>query len=382
MHATRLNAADGLVATAVGLFALIEELTGGTELAERPVPALWVAGGIATAILVLFRRVAPIWTMAVYTVVSGAVFVLTLEDAAAWQWLTELVFLFTVLSQARLRSGQALFGVAATVVFVATMGLTYGGAEFAEYAIAAGMSAIAGGAGVGVRRYQVLARRAEQRTDAVVARSEQLVREAVAEEQARLARELHDIVASSVSMMVMQAGGLRRRLPAELGPERDALTQIEATGRGAVEELQRMLHLLRGPAPDSRLPQPGLARVGDLVDQSRTAGLDVTVEVTGDPRPLPAGLDLSAYRIVQEALTNTLKHAGPTRVTVTIDHGPGELRLDVTDDGPRDGFRPAPHVPGGHGLIGMRERAALFHGSLDAGPAKSGFTVRAVLPLK
>ncbi|GLX93058.1 sensor histidine kinase [Herbidospora sp. NBRC 101105] len=382
MRGTRLSAADGLVAVAVGLFAVIEELTGGTELSERPIPALWVAWGVATAVLVLFRRVAPVWTMAVYTVVSSTVFVFTLEDAAAWQWLTELVFLFTVLSLHRLRSARAVFGVAATVVFVAAMGLTYGGAEFAEYAIAAGMSAIAGGAGVGVRRYQVLAARAEERTDAVVARSERLVREAVAEEQARLARELHDIVASSVSMMVMQAGGLRRRLPADLGREREALSQIEATGRGAVEELQRMLHLLRGPATDSRLPQPGLARVGDLVEQSRSAGLDVTVEVTGEPRPLPAGLDLSAYRIVQEALTNTLKHAGPTRVTVTIDHRPGELRLDVTDDGPRDGFRAAPHIPGGHGLIGMRERAALFHGSLDAGPDGGGFTVRAVLPLK
>nr|WP_062330632.1 sensor histidine kinase [Herbidospora sakaeratensis] len=382
MQGTRLNAADGLVAGAVGLFAVIEELTGGTNLAERSVPSVWVAWGIVTAVLVLFRRAAPIATTAVYTVVSCAVFVFTLEDAAAWQWLTELLFLFTVLSQTRLRSARALFGVAATTVFVATMGLTYGGAGFADYAIAAGMAAIAGGAGAGVRRYQVMARRADERTDAVVARSEQLVREAVAEEQARLARELHDIVASSVSMMVMQAGGLRRRLPADLGREREALTQIEATGRGAVEELQRMLHLLRGPATDSRLPQPGLARVGELVDQSRTAGLDVRVEVTGDPRPLPAGLDLSAYRIVQEALTNTLKHAGPTRVAVTIDHGPGELRVDVTDDGPRDGFRPAPHTQGGHGLIGMRERAALFHGSLAAGPMDGGFAVRAVLPLK
>ncbi|GAB1817740.1 sensor histidine kinase [Herbidospora sp. RD11066] len=383
MRVTRLTPTDGLVALAVGLFALIEELTGGTELAERPMLALWVAGGAGTALLVLFRRVAPVTTMAVYTVASCAVFAITLADAAAWQWLTELVFLFTVLSQTRLRSARALFAVAATAVFVLCMGLTYGGARFAEYAIAASMSAIAGGAGAGVRRYQVQAHQADARTEAVVARSERLVREAVADEQARLARELHDIVASSVSMMVMQAGGLRRTLPADLGREREALTHIESTGRAAVEELQRMLHLLRGPATDSRLPQPGLARVDDLVEQSRTAGLDVVVEVTGDPAPLPAGLDLSAYRIVQEALTNTLKHAGPTRVTVTIDHRPGELRLDVCDEGPRAGYRPSPRVPGGHGLIGMRERATLFHGDLTAKAREGGgFEVRAILPIK
>lgn len=207
--------------------------------------------------------------------------------------------------------------------------------------------------------------------------------DAVAAERARLARELHDLVAHSVSVMVMQAGGVRLMLRPDQVTERATLAVIEETGRGAVEELRRMLGLLRGPDPDGLTPQPGLARLDDLLDQVRLAGLRVRVEVTGDPAPLPAGLDLSAYRIIQEALANTLKHAGPTDATVTIAYHRAELHLHITDAGPR---APAPPPPpartGGRGLIGMRERAALFKGTLHAGPLPDGgYAVLAVLPL-
>ncbi|MEV0200091.1 ATP-binding protein [Nonomuraea sp. NPDC050691] len=183
--------------------------------------------------------------------------------------------------------------------------------------------------------------------------------------------------------MTMQTGGVRLMLRADQEREREVLTSVEDTGRGALEELRRMLGLLRGPEGDGTVPQPGLDRLDDLLEQARTAGLDVRFDVRGEPVPLPAGLDLSAYRIVQEALTNTLKHAGPTRVAVTVAHRPGELRLEVVDEGPRAGRAPARAAgTGGHGLIGMRERAALFQGTLTAGPDGSGgFAVRAVLPL-
>jgi signal transduction histidine kinase len=258
------------------------------------------------------------------------------------------------------------------------------------------MSSIAGGAGLAVRRHRVLAVLAAER-------GELLAREAVADERARIARELHDIVAHSVSVMTMQAGGVRLRLGAGQEPERELLTTVEETGREALTELRRMLGLLRGPEGGEPGPRTGLDRLPDLLDQVRSAGLAVTLDVRGDPVPRPAALDLSAYRIVQEALTNTLKHAGPTRVAVTVTYAPGELRLDIEDQGPRErhpdqgraGREAGPgregghgrerHLSGregGHGLIGMRERVALFHGRLTAGPLPSGgFAVRAVLPL-
>ncbi|MEW9549789.1 sensor histidine kinase [Nonomuraea sp. NPDC050783] len=208
-------------------------------------------------------------------------------------------------------------------------------------------------------------------------------REAAARERARIARELHDLIAHSVSVMVLQAGGVRMTLPHDLRQEREALSLIEQTGRGAVEELNRMLSLLRAaPDGDETTPQPTLELLADLVAQLRTAGLDVALQVEGTPRPLPAGLGLSAYRIAQEALTNALKHAGPTEALVKVTHGDAELSLEITDAGPRDG-RPRPRaLPGGDGLTGIRERVALFRGALDAGPhGGGGYRVHAVLPL-
>ncbi|WP_204041698.1 sensor histidine kinase [Acrocarpospora phusangensis] len=380
---SRLNAVDYLVAIGVGVFAVTEELSGGTDLPARPNLALWVAAGVVTALLALVRRLFPFAVMVVYTGVSVAVFVLTGNDAGAWQWFIQLLFLFTLLSEVPLNSLKGLFGPVATTLFMAGMSIAYAKEnEFAEYAIGIAMAAIAGGAGFGLRRHRLRALSADERSETLAAQSEMRIKEAVAEEQARLARELHDIVAHSVSLMVMQAGGVRRMLRADQAKEREAMALIEETGRGAVEELRRMLHLLRGPGLDALTPQPGLGRLDDLVEQSRSAGLDVQVDVEGEPVPLPAGLDLSAYRIVQEALTNTLKHAGPTAVTVTIGYRSHELSLDITDVGPRDGTPSAPAVPGGHGLIGMRERVALFRGDLTAGPLPgNGFAVRAALPL-
>ncbi|MBO3745848.1 sensor histidine kinase [Streptosporangiaceae bacterium NEAU-GS5] len=377
----RLGAVDYLVAAAVGLFAVTEEVTGGTDLPARPSLALWVAAGVTTALLVLIRRWFPFGVMVAYTAVSVAVFQLGGQEAGAWQWFTQLLFLFTLLSQVPLLSWKGLSGPVATALFMAGMAASFR-SEFAEYAIAVAMAAIAGGAGVGVRRYRLHAVTAEERSELLAAQSELLAREAVAEERARLARELHDIVAHSVSVMVMQAGGVRLMLRDDQTKERETLAVVEETGRGAVEELRRMLDLLRGPGADGLTPLPGLARLDDLVEQVRSAGLDVKVEVEGEPGPLPAGLDLSAYRIVQEALTNALKHAGPTEVTVTITYRPNELALEVADSGPRGGIREAPAAAGGHGLIGMRERVALFRGDLTAGPLPDrGFAVRVALPL-
>ncbi|MBE3008023.1 sensor histidine kinase [Microbispora sp. NEAU-D428] len=377
LHRRPPTLVDWLVAVVVGLFAIAEEVGGRSTGPARDHLPVWIAGGIAAAVAVLFRRRAPFAILFVYCAVTVPLLLLESQTAAAWQFYTELVLLFTLLSEVRPRSVRAAVGLAASGAYVAAMMSTSSPqAGWGDVAVAVVMSAIAAGAGLAVRRHRVLAVQAAER-------GELLAREAVAEERARIARELHDIVAHSVSVMTMQTGGVRLMLREDQERERQVLASIEETGRGAVDELRRMLGLLRGPADSG--PQAGLDRLDDLLDQVRAAGLDATLEVRGDPAPLPAGLDMSAYRIVQEALTNALKHAGPTRATVTVDYRPGELHLEIVDLGPREGRAQArargAGQEGGHGLIGMRERAALFHGTLTAGPlASGGFGVRAVLP--
>jgi signal transduction histidine kinase len=226
-----------------------------------------------------------------------------------------------------------------------------------------------------------------QQTDELRARIERAERDreaesqrAVEEERARIARELHDVVAHSVSVMVVQAGGVRRLLDPDQDRQREALLAIEHTGRAALTEMRRMLGVLRSDElqPGPLTPQPGLEYLDRLLEQMREAGLPVELEVEGDPVPLTAGVDLSAYRIVQEGLTNTLKHAGPgATARVVVRYLPEQLELEVSNDGQ------APANGDGHGLVGMRERVALYGGTLEAGPGKNGgYSVRARLPVE
>ena len=205
-------------------------------------------------------------------------------------------------------------------------------------------------------------------------------REAVVEERARIARELHDAIAHNVSMMVVQAGAERRVLAGEQESTREVLETIEHIGRGALTEMRRLVGMLRSDAPDPLVPQPRLDDLQTLVAQVREAGLPVELAIEGEPRPLPVGIELSAYRIVQEALTNALKHAGDARATVSVRYGPDTIELEIVDDG---GGAPAPVAGGGHGLAGMRERVALYGGRFDAGRAPAGgFAVRVLLPVR
>jgi signal transduction histidine kinase len=206
-------------------------------------------------------------------------------------------------------------------------------------------------------------------------------RAAVAEERARIAREMHDVVAHSLSVMVVQAEAAEAMLDGDPARARRPLAAVQQTGRDALGELRRMLGVLREMAdqnPDLA-PQPGLSGIDELVDHVRQAGLPVSVRVEGDPRPLPAGIDLSAYRIVQEGLTNALKHAGPASSEVILRYGAREIELEVRDDGRGGGSGNG----GGHGLLGMRERVALYGGDLTAGPRpEGGFALVARLPLE
>jgi signal transduction histidine kinase len=207
-------------------------------------------------------------------------------------------------------------------------------------------------------------------------------RAAVTLERARIARELHDVIAHSISVMVLQAGGVRRRLGDGQAREQDALGAVESTGREALGELRLLLGMLRAgdEAAEPSEPQPGLARLDELVASVRAAGLDVTVDVEGELEALPRALDLSAYRIVQEALTNVLKHAGAGHAHVRVRHGRRRLELEVVDDG----ARPAAGLNGGgHGLVGMRERVAMFGGTFEAGARpEGGFSVHVRLPIE
>lgn len=207
------------------------------------------------------------------------------------------------------------------------------------------------------------------------------IAQAALEERARIGRELHDVIAHSVSLIVIQAAVERRTL--EAGQERtsDVLETIEDAGREALVELRRLLGVLRASETDEPLaPQPGLSALPELLSESRKAGQSITCRTEGDPVPLAVGLDLTAYRIVQEALTNARKHAPGARADVTLRWRPAELEIDVLDDGPVATLNG--HGTG-HGLIGMRERAALFGGSLEADTVDSGgFRVRAKLPIE
>jgi glucose-6-phosphate-specific signal transduction histidine kinase len=205
---------------------------------------------------------------------------------------------------------------------------------------------------------------------------------AAAEERARIAREIHDIVSHSLSVVVVMSGAALSKVDNEPERAKSAMLSVRDTGRSALAEMRRMLGVLRDDEPGSHAPQPGIAQLERLVEESRKAGLPVALTVEGEPAPVSAGLDLAVYRVVQEALTNVRKHAGPSmsRVEVRLRYGSTDLEVRIIDDG-RGPSGPAGER-GGHGLVGMRERVATYGGTLRAGIRPSGgFEVATVLPI-
>ena len=225
-----------------------------------------------------------------------------------------------------------------------------------------------------------------QQTEELRERAERLelerevkARTAVAEERARIARELHDIVGHSVSVMTVQASAVRRLLRDDQEREREALQTVEETGRAALAEMRRLVGVLRQPEEAPALvPQPSLEYVDKLVEQSREAGLDTKLLLEGEPADLPQGIDLTAYRFVQEGLTNAIKHANAKHSEVVVRYDNGTVELVVRDDGTGDGKGGG----SGHGLVGIRERVAVYGGELSAGPRpEGGYELRARLPV-
>jgi signal transduction histidine kinase len=240
--------------------------------------------------------------------------------------------------------------------------------------------AIAWFAGFAVRGRVAQAEAAEARAAQAERERETAARIAVAEERARIARELHDVVAHSVSVMVLQVGAVRHKLPAALDEDREALGHVERTGRAALAEMRRLLGAMRSEGEGVELaPQPGVDALDALLEEVRRAGLPVRLHVDGERFPLPRAIDLSAYRIVQEGLTNALKHAHASQAEVTLGYAAEELQIEVRDDG-RGGSTSDGR---GHGLVGVGERVKIYGGEMTAGPApEGGFVLHARLPIR
>jgi signal transduction histidine kinase len=237
---------------------------------------------------------------------------------------------------------------------------------------------IAWAAGFALRERAQQAEAAETRANIAERERDAAARVAVAEERARIARELHDVVAHAVSVMVLQVGAVRHKLPEAQADDREALRGVERAGRTALTEMRRLLAAMRRDGDDVEFtPQPGLDGLDELLEEVGRAGLPVELHVDGEPVPLPRGVDLSAYRIVQEGLTNALKHAHASTADVTVRYRPEELEIEVRDDGlgsaTTDGL--------GHGLVGVRERVKIYGGEMAAGTAaEGGFVLSTRLP--
>jgi signal transduction histidine kinase len=342
------------------------------SLGERAAAA---AACLALTLSLGWRRRAPLAVLAVAIATSVAANGVALLDAATTPAIALVVAAYSVGAHTQgLRSSIGIAGVGALVAANVADQLSAGDLLF--------IAMILGGAWLAGRaiRYRRERERALERLTLDLERErEEKARAAVAEERVRIARELHDVVAHAISVIVLQARGGRRSLATDPEETRGALDTIEATGSAALAEMRRLLGMLRRDDEEIALaPQPSLRHLDALARHVRGAGLPVELSIEGEPVELPAGVDVSAYRIVQEALTNALKHAGPATARVVVRYGDHDLELEVADTGVGSGQDDG----AGHGLVGMRERVSLYGGNIEAGPRDGGgFAVRARLPL-
>jgi signal transduction histidine kinase len=346
----------------------------------------WQADDVATIALVLLQGVPLVarrshpWPVFVIVLVANSVYyALGLPPTGYDLGLT--VALYTVAAERSMRSSLTALGLVASELLIMKLGSvgpfwSQVGWLLLSYLLFFFSAAWAWGRYHNVRAEQVRQMLAD------VEREERAAAErSLREERARIARELHDVVAHHLSLMVIQAGGARRLVEQDPQRAKEALTVIEEYGRRGLDAMPGLLRALRTESPaDELAPQPRLADLPSLIEQLAASGLPVTLDLEGSPRALPDGIELSAFRIVQEALTNTMRHAHATRATVTLRYLDDALVVDVADDG--RGPPPDPGPPSGHGLAGMHERAALFGGSLEVTrrPA-GGCLVQARLPL-
>jgi signal transduction histidine kinase len=381
---------------AVMAFAGMLELVIGRDSPGAPARTLWLTvPAIAVLVLPLFaRRRFPFAAPAAYWLIAAA---LTYLDPLLIPFVGSLgvVGLATAFLLGNLRDNtQAGIGLALVVgCMVIVVDAIPGSQSASQYVFITLRFVAAWIAGYALREGAERAEAAEMRADlaesqreaaemrAMLAEQEReaAAKIAVAEERARIARELHDIVAHAVSVMVLQIGAVRHNLPGGLEADKEALGRVEQAGRTALAEMRRLLGAMRRDGDGLDLaPQPGLDGLESLFDEVGRAGLPVRLHVDGDPVPLPRAIDMSAYRIVQEGLTNALKHAHATSADVTVHYGRNDVQIEVRDDGAgvsrSDGL--------GHGLVGIRERVKIYGGEMSAGAAaEGGFVLSTRLPL-
>lgn len=366
---------DVLLAVGLGLGSLIESLGSaeGWSLALAPLIALPLA---------LRRRAPLVMAAALFVLLVVGEIAFTTSDAEGGFLFSVAVLLIAMYSTAAYEDSMIRALSAGVLVAVgANWDLVVGGLSVDDFWPFRFL--FMGGAWIGGRiahwRHLEVGKWSDEARRLSLTQEER-ARQAVADERARLARELHDVIAHNVSVMVVQAGAAEQVLPdGSPGDVRMSLTAIQDRGRETIAELRRLLGILRvGDREMLTTPQPSLARLDVLVENARSSGLSVDVSIDGEPVALPSSIDLSAYRIVQEALTNVLKHARATEAHVGVVYLPGRLALEVVDNGAgqsKNGGR-------GHGLVGMKERVELFSGTLAFGPRpEGGFGLRAELPL-
>jgi signal transduction histidine kinase len=363
-------AADAALAVVLAGLVLSDVFTSGDYLTASK--AIYVPAGLLMTLPLAWRRRAPLPVAAV--VMGALVFESLAVGSAPTQDLPLVGWLLAIYSvAAHCDRAAALTGGAISL----GAGLVWMGIDDFLFPVV-----VFGGAwlaGRMVRQREVHARVAEERSAALDRERVANARAAAAEERAQIARELHDILSHSVSVMVVQAGAERMAQGTDRAATVETLEAIEKTGRQALIEMRRLLGMLRvGGEPPAHTPQPTLGELDELVAHVREAGLLVELHVEGEPAALPPAIAVSAYRIVQEALTNVLKHAGPARARVVVRYASRGLELEIADDGRGS----AAVGEAGHGLVGMRERVALYGGDFDAGTRNGGgFVVRARLPL-
>jgi signal transduction histidine kinase len=368
--------ADGAVALAVQLIGL------PMTIHADPRPWVWIFDA-ALIVPLVWRRRAP---MVVFGVLAGVALVQWSVGVRVGADAALLVSLYTVAAYRPRRWAFVAAAVVEVGVVLAAFRFSPARGLVASLVFLTGLAAAAFFIGTTVQNRRAYLGALVDRAVFLERERDQQARLAATAERARIARELHDIVAHSLTVVVTMAEAATAASESDPPAARAAMNQVAATGRGALGEMRRLLGVLRTDETDTaegaladRAPVPGLDRLDELVASARAAGLPVRLTVTGHPRPLPTTLDVTAYRVVQESLTNALRHAAdPTRVHAVFRWTEEALLIEVTDDG-----RPTEPGPGsdGHGLAGMRERLALFGGTVSTGPRPSGgWAVRAVLP--
>jgi signal transduction histidine kinase len=276
------------------------------------------------------------------------------------------------------RRAFGLATIAVGLIIVAAIGIP--DSSTANLVLSGAFYAASYAIGSSMRNRRLYNEQLEQRAADLERERDEEAKRAVADERLRIAQELHDVVAHSMGVIAVQAGVGAHVIDKDPGEAKKSLEAIASTSRSTLTEIRRLLGVLRADERGAYQPAPGLADLDQLVDDLGAAGLPVELTIEGSVRDVPPGVDLTAYRIVQEALTNVLKHAGPAHADVRVDYAPGTLRLEIVDDGRGVNGRAGIN---GHGLLGMRERVGVYGGSLDAGPAPGGgFRVLAELPYK